>query len=101
MKRPEDIGSESTGRRWRGPGLKEGSGAMATGSEPILLRIPEAALVLRLGESTVKGMVHRGELPVVRCGRAVRVPRRELEEWVAQRTEHANGWLPEWLGRTA
>lgn len=63
------------------------------GAQPdgLLLTIPEAARTLRLGLSTVKLMVRRGELPVVRCGRAVRVPRVALEEWVANRTE----W-PDW-----
>lgn len=44
---------------------------MDNGTEPILLRIREVAQLLRLGESTVKVMVQRGELPIVRCGRAV------------------------------
>lgn len=59
-------------------------------SEGLLLTIPEAAEALRLGVSTVKLMVRRGELPVVRCGRAVRVPRTALREWVAQRTERSD-----------
>lgn len=74
---------------------------MDSGNEPILLRIREVALLLRLGESTVKAMVQRGELPVVRCGRAIRVPRRELEEWAAQRTERASSSVVDWLRRIA
>lgn len=64
----------------------------------ILLRMRDVASILQLGESTVKAMVQRGELPVVRCGRAVRVPRRELEAWVSQRTEWATtGSIVDWL----
>jgi excisionase family DNA binding protein len=61
--------------------------------EALLLTVPEAAAVLRLSASTLKLMIRRGELPVVRCGRAVRIPRRELELWVANRTErHYEAW---------
>lgn len=74
---------------------------MDNGSEATLLRIREVALLLRLGESTVKAMVQRGELPVVRCGRAVRIPRRELKEWVAQRTERASGLVVDWFQKVA
>lgn len=74
---------------------------MVEENEPILLRVREVASLLRLGESTVKAMVQRGELPVVRCGRAVRVPRQELEEWVVQRTERASGSVVDWLRRIA
>jgi excisionase family DNA binding protein len=60
----------------------------------ILLRVGEAAELLRLGESTVKLMIRRGELPVVRYGRAVRIPRGDLEKWVADRTERQERpWL--------
>lgn len=74
---------------------------MVADSEPILLRVREVALLLGLGESTVKAMMQRGELPVVRCGRAVRIPRGELEAWVAQRTERASASVIDWLRKTA
>lgn len=56
-------------------------------SGSILLKVTEAASTLGLGRSTVWGMVWSGELPVVRIGRAVRIPRAELEAWVKARTE--------------
>jgi excisionase family DNA binding protein len=31
-------------------------------------------------------MIAREELPVVRIGRAVRIPRRDLERWITART---------------
>lgn len=69
------------------------------GGRPVglLLTIPEAAETLRFGVSTVKLMVRRGELPVVRCGRAVRVPRAALEEWIAQRTERSEWSAAPWF----
>lgn len=56
-------------------------------SGSILLKITEAASALGLGRSTVWSLVWAGELPVVRIGRAVRIPRAELEAWVRSRTE--------------
>jgi excisionase family DNA binding protein len=53
----------------------------------LLLRLPEAARALGLGRSTIYQLVQRGELPVVRVGRAVRVPAEALREWVARQTE--------------
>jgi excisionase family DNA binding protein len=38
---------------------------------------------LRLGRSKVYGMLKDGTLPVVRFGRAVRVPADALEGWIA------------------
>jgi putative molybdopterin biosynthesis protein len=54
-----------------------------------LLRPVEVQRLLRVGRSKVYEMIARGELPVVRIGRVVRIPRRELERWIAERT---TGW---------
>jgi excisionase family DNA binding protein len=51
-----------------------------------LYRIEEAAQVLRIGRSKAYELIRSGELPVVRIGRAVRVPRAALEKWVAAQT---------------
>lgn len=53
---------------------------------PILLRAEEVALQLGLGRTKVFEMLAAGELPVVRIGRSVRVPRRSLEQWVDSQT---------------
>ena len=45
---------------------------------PLLLTVPEAAKVLRVGVSRAYEMAQRGEIPVVRIGRRVRIPREEL-----------------------
>jgi excisionase family DNA binding protein len=64
------------------------------GEATILLRVREAAELLSLGESTVKLLIRKGELPVVRCGRAVRVPRADLDKWVEHRSERRESpWL--------
>lgn len=51
----------------------------------LLLRIPEVAAELRLARSSVYQLIQTGELPVVRFGRAVRVPRSALESWIEHR----------------
>ena len=56
--------------------------------EPLLLRAGEVAKLLGLGRSTVFALLAAGELPVVRIGRSVRVPRVALERWVDERTDH-------------
>ena len=56
--------------------------------QPLLLRSGEVAKLLGLGRSTVFAMLAAGELPVVRIGRSVRVPRVALERWVDERTDH-------------
>jgi excisionase family DNA binding protein len=52
----------------------------------MLLRAEEVALQLGLGRTKVFEMLAAGELPVVRIGRNVRVPRRSLEQWVDAQT---------------
>ena len=58
--------------------------------EPLLLKAGDVAKLLGLGRSKVFGMLAVGELPVVRIGRSVRVPRAALERWVAEHTQDAN-----------
>lgn len=57
--------------------------------EPLLLRAGEVARLLGLGRSTVFALLAAGELPIVRIGRSVRVPRVALERWIDERTDQA------------
>jgi len=52
----------------------------------LLLKPLEVADLLGFSRSKVFEMLAAEELPVVRIGRAVRVPRAELEEWIRART---------------
>ena len=54
--------------------------------EHLLLRPNEVQQALGLGRSKVYELIAEGELPVVRIGRAVRVPAAALEEWVQRQT---------------
>ena len=47
-----------------------------------LLTVPETARVLRIGRNLAYELVARGEIPSVRLGRAIRVPRASLEQWL-------------------
>ena len=50
--------------------------------EPGLLRVTEAAKFLGLGRSKTYELISGGGLPVVRIGRAVRVPVAGLRAWL-------------------
>lgn len=52
----------------------------------LLLRAEEAAELLGVGRSKVWELIWAQELPAIRIGRLVRVPRVELDLWIAQRT---------------
>lgn len=49
-----------------------------------LLKVPEAAKLLRISRNLAYDLVARGELPSVRLGRIIRVPRRGLEDWISR-----------------
>ena len=55
----------------------------------LLLTPEEAARLLKIGRTKVYGLLARGELPRIRVGSSVRVPRQALEAWVAAHTDEA------------
>jgi excisionase family DNA binding protein len=55
-----------------------------------LLRVEEAARVLGIGRTKVYELIAREELPVVRLGRAVRIPRVGLSTWIEMHTTGAD-----------
>ncbi len=52
--------------------------------ERIVLTVEEAARQLGIGRSLAWRLVNRGDLPSVKLGRLVRVPKGELEAWIHQ-----------------
>ena len=58
-----------------------------TSALPLLLTIPECARLAAISKSYAYELVASGVWQSVRIGRAVRVPRRWLEEWIVQQTE--------------
>ena len=59
------------------------------GEPPLLLKASEVAKMLGLGRTKVYEMMASGELPVVRIGTAVRVPRQRLLDWIEENTQRA------------
>ena len=55
----------------------------------IVLTVPEVAAELQIPASTVYDLIRRGEIPSVRVGRRIRVPKRRLEDWINGRHEAA------------
>jgi excisionase family DNA binding protein len=53
--------------------------------EPALLKIAEAADLLRVSRSQAYTLARRAEIPTVRVGSALRVPRERLQEWIDRR----------------
>ena len=50
-------------------------------TEPLLLRINEAAQALGVGRSTIYELTAAGELTTVHIGRAVRIPMRSIRSY--------------------
>jgi excisionase family DNA binding protein len=54
-------------------------------AHPMLLTVKDVEDELQLGRTRTYELVRSGELPVVRIGRAVRVPRDSLRRWIEER----------------
>ena len=61
---------------------------LETESEPLLLTVPETARLLHVGKNTVYEMAVRNELPSIKVGRLVRIPRDRLVTWVHAKSRH-------------
>lgn len=53
--------------------------------QPWVLTVEEAARILRIGRTAAYEAVRRGEIPHLRFGRSVRIPRHALEQMLAGR----------------
>ncbi len=56
--------------------------ANTSSHERMLLTIPQVAETLGIGKTLAWQLVARGEIPSMRLGRLVRVPRAALEDWL-------------------
>lgn len=67
--------------------LASHSGSTAPGlGSPWLLDSRQVAALLGIGRTKAFELMARNQLPVVRIGRCVRVPSKELEAWIAEET---------------
>ena len=57
--------------------------------EPVLLKVSEFAEAAGIGRTLAWQLVRSGEIPSVRLGRAVRVPRRVLADLAGEHTAQA------------
>jgi len=55
----------------------------------VFLTVPEVAAALGVSKSNVYERVRRNEIPALRLGRTVRIPRVWLDRWIAEATGHA------------
>jgi excisionase family DNA binding protein len=66
-------------------------GVAVAEEKPMMLTVPEAAEALRLGEHTVRLLVSHGDPASVRIGRAVRILRSDLEDFVQRQRRDRDG----------
>jgi excisionase family DNA binding protein len=59
-----------------------GSGAIASGAERLTLTVEEAATSLGISRASAYEAVRRGDIPAVRIGRRILVPRAALERFL-------------------
>jgi excisionase family DNA binding protein len=62
--------------------------------ESLLMRPGEVSVRLGLSRSKVYRMIERRELPSLRIGRAVRVPRPAFEDWLSRVERECGDWTP-------
>lgn len=53
---------------------------------PALLTVEEAADVLRVGRNTCYELIRQHQVPYIRLGRLIRIPRHALMNWIGQKT---------------
>lgn len=59
-------------------------------SETTILRVEDAQRMLGVSRWMIYEMIRRGELPVLRVGRLIRIPRHALEAWIETQTHRPN-----------
>ncbi len=52
--------------------------------DALLLTVSEAAKLCQISRGLAYDLISRGELPHIRLGRVIRIPRQGLEEWIAR-----------------
>ena len=58
--------------------------------QPLLLTIPQVMQCMGLGRNKVYDLINKEGLPVLRFGRAVRISRTALEQWLEQREQDSS-----------
>ena len=63
------------------------SEGMTSGELPLVLTVDEARRLLRIGRRQLYQAIARHDVPAVKIGRSIRIPRSGLEAWLAQPVE--------------
>lgn len=58
---------------------------MITNDSPVILTVAEAARLLRICPNSVRAAIQRGEIPCLRIGRRILIPRAALDALLAGR----------------
>jgi excisionase family DNA binding protein len=56
-------------------------------SERLAYTVTETASALGIGRTVAYDLIRRGEIPHVRIGRSIRIPRASLDSWLTARTQ--------------
>ena len=59
--------------------------------EPLLMRVEEASRYLSLGRTKTYELLAQGEIPSIRLGRSLRVPREALRSWIQAQIRMSGG----------
>ncbi len=57
---------------------------MAADDGALLLTVEQAAKLCQISRGLAYDLISRGELPHIRLGRVIRVPRHGLDQWIAR-----------------
>ncbi len=55
---------------------------MRNNEQPITLKVPEAARIARVGTAAIRNGVRSGEIPHLRFGRNILIPRSAFMRWL-------------------
>jgi excisionase family DNA binding protein len=55
--------------------------------EPLLVTPRELSRLLKLGRNKTYELLASGAIPVIRFGRAIRIPRSAVERWLAEQSK--------------
>lgn len=54
--------------------------------EPLLVTPRELSRLLKLGRNKTYELLATGEIPLIRVGRAIRIPRAAVEDWIRRKS---------------
>ena len=63
--------------------LRDGSSTISASPGTALLRVDEAAAIVKVSSKTIRRLLARGDLKAVRIGRSVRIPSSEIDRLIA------------------